>query len=72
MLDGVAMVITRAREASMAVHTRPESLVSNSEKHMKNADILTLYHLQTHFDASVAEIGTEIENCSLHFQIYRI
>jgi hypothetical protein len=30
MLDGVAMVITRARDANMAVHTRPDRRESNS------------------------------------------
>ena len=32
MLDGVAMVITRARDANMAVHTSPDSRGSNSGK----------------------------------------
>ena len=32
ILDGVAMVITSARDANMPVHTSPESLVSNSTR----------------------------------------
>ena len=31
ILDGVAMVITRARDANIAVHTSPDKRGSNSE-----------------------------------------
>ena len=38
MLDGVAMVITSAREANMAVHTSPDRRGSNSEMKRKTGN----------------------------------